>query len=386
MFWKYTLFESKLALNNRKNWAIALFFLMIFILLFMYSAKEQPPPSLYDQKEEEAQGMEALFHHIEAVRFNDEEATEVYDLLTKQSSLINMQRWYIGKGNDSEQFIDNGLELNELRLQVHELGNTGIPDYYIKSKAEILQETEILQFVKQHDLSLESESFLTSHIIENTFKSLSGLLFFIVVLIAGSEMLTFEQRHKSIFNGIPIPFMHKVTSKIVIYFFYIMIFLLAGFFVGLQYLAYKWGTVAFQFPILIYMNEDYIAVTIAQYIVYMFLAFLMITMIVLLGTILCNMIFKHAFATILAGVAVFLIPHLMVLAGWKVPVLSTIFYLDFASILEGEGAAALQSTSIDFINGYIWMAIVIVLLVGIIYILHKSSYAEGRLKASRKVA
>lgn len=386
MFWKYTLFESKLALNNRKNWAIALFFLMIFPLLFMYTASENAPKSLYEKKVEEAKDMETFFHYMDAVRFDDDEAAEVYGIVTKQASLINMQRWYIGSGDEPDQFIEDGLELNELRLQVHELGNVGVPDHYIKSKAEILQETAILEFIKKYELPLESESFLTSYFIEEAFKTISGLVFFIVVLIAGSEMLTFEQRHTSIFNGFPIRFMDKITSKIMIQFLSISIFLLAGFLIGLAYLDSKLAALDFQFPILIYVNGDYIAVTIAQYIVYMLIGFLMITMIVLLGAILCNMIFKHAFATILAGVAVFLIPHVMILAGWKIPVLSMISYLDFANILEGEAAIALQSPSIDFINGYIWMAIVLILLVGIIYILHKSSYAEGRLKASRKVA
>lgn len=386
MFWKYTLFESKLALNNRKNWVIALFFLMVFTLLFMYTASENAPKSLYEQKVEEAKDMEAFFHYMDTVRFDNEEAAGVYELVTKQASLINMQRWYIGSGDDSDQFIEDGLELNELRLQVHELGDIGVPAHYLKSKAEILRETAVLEFIKKYELPLESESFLTSYFIEEAFKSVSGLVFFIVVLIAGSEMLTFEQRHTSILNGFPIPFMHKITSKIIIHFILISVCLLAGFLIGLTYLDSKLEALDFQFPILIYMNGDYIAVTVAQYIIYMLLAFLMSTMIVLLGAILCNMIFKHAFATILAGAAVFLIPHLMMLAGWKIPVLSKISYLDFANILEGETAIVLQSPSLDFINGYIWMSLVLVMLVGIIYILHKSSYAEGRLQALRKVA
>ncbi|HLR10073.1 MAG TPA: hypothetical protein VK120_01665 [Sporosarcina sp.] len=379
MFWKYTLFESKLALHNRKNWVIALFFLLIFTLLFMYTTNEHPPSSLYDQKVAEAKELEATFHHLDAVRFDDEQAAEVYDLVTQQASLINMQRWYIGKGDDPEQYIDDGLTVNELRLQVHELGNTGIPKHYIKPKAEILKESAILQFVKQHDLSLDSDSFIPSDMIENAFRTISGLLFFMVLLITGSEMLTFEQRHRSIFNGIPIPFMQKIASKILIHFIWISICLIIGFFIGLIYVERQWGALAFQFPVLIYLNGDYMAVSIAQYSVYMFLALFMITLIVLLGAILCNMLLKHAFATILTGVAVFLIPHLMILGGWKIPILSTISYLDFAKILDGD-IATVVSPSMDFINGYLWMAFVLVILVGMIYTLHKRSYGRSRVK------
>lgn len=381
MFWKYTQFESKLAFKNRKNWMIALFFLMIFTLLFLYTEKEHAPPSLLDQKRSEAEDVQALFQHLDTIRFDDEQAADVYELVTQQASLINMQRWYIGKGDDPEHFIEDGLLLNELRLQVHALGNLGIPRHFIKSKDEILQETAMLEFVKKHDLKLDSESFVTSYMIETTFKTISGLLFIIVLLIAGSELLIMEQRHQSIFNGMPISFMQKITSKIVVYFIWISTFLTIGFLLGLTYIQYQWGIQAFKFPVYIYVNENYMAITIMQYSFYMLLALLMITLLMLAGSILLNMVFKHAFVTILIGLVIFLIPELLMLSSWKVPILSSLSYLDFASLLDGDIATRLESTSMDLIHGYIWLFFGFIITLGLIYGLHKMSYRKKGVSA-----
>src|SRR5699024_1462537 len=242
------------------------------------------------------------------------------------------------------------------------------------------------KYIQENDLPLESESFLTGYYFEKAFKAISGMLFFLVVLIAGSEMLTFEQRHESIFNGFPIPFMQKVASKVLIQFIYISILLFAGFYIGITYLKDKLELFDTDFPILIYSNGYYEAVSISQYAMYMLFAFLLIIIITLLGAVLCNMIFKNAFATILAGLGVFIIPYLMMLAGWKVPILSFIIYLDFFNVLAGEASMNLQYTSIDYIHGYIWLTGVIILLIGVIYAFHKGSYYKRREKETKHAA
>lgn len=161
MFWKYILFEGKLALGNRKNWLISLFFLAIFMLLFMYASLEEPQ-TLQEQKKEEADDMKETLKFMDDVREDDPEAAEVYDVLTEASSIINFQRYYIGSGFDPDEFIKDGLELNELRLQVHEMGNIGIPEHLIIPKKEILQEDAMLKYLQANDLLLESDSFIKS--------------------------------------------------------------------------------------------------------------------------------------------------------------------------------------------------------------------------------
>lgn len=49
MFWKFTLFELKLLLKNRKSWFIAVFLLLFFILFFLYYSQDTPQ-SLADRK------------------------------------------------------------------------------------------------------------------------------------------------------------------------------------------------------------------------------------------------------------------------------------------------------------------------------------------------
>ena len=60
MFWKYTLFETKLLLHNRKSWFVSSF-LFLFYLLFFINISQVEPTSLIDQKREEARIMNATF-------------------------------------------------------------------------------------------------------------------------------------------------------------------------------------------------------------------------------------------------------------------------------------------------------------------------------------
>lgn len=63
MFWKFSLFEIKLLLRNRKSAFIALFLLLFFPLFFMYYSQEEPE-TLTEQKRAETQASYAIFFII----------------------------------------------------------------------------------------------------------------------------------------------------------------------------------------------------------------------------------------------------------------------------------------------------------------------------------
>lgn len=373
MFWKYTLFETKLLLHNRKSWFVSSF-LFLFYLLFFINISQVEPTSLIDQKREEARIMNATFDHIEGQREDIPEISEIYDILTKQSSLINFQVYYLGIGDDSEQYIENGLELNQLRLKVHELGNTGIPDYLITPREEILKENALLQYMKDHQLPIGAASFLTNYYFVNALHAMSGLLFLSIILISGSELLVYEQRHRTLVKGFPISFMKKVHGKVAVQFICIYLFLLIGFLIGCTYAAKKLDATDFSFPILIYNTGDYEAVSTAQYLVYIFWGMLLVTMLLLYFSILLNMLFRNAFANILVGLGIFYLPDLFIVAGMNASFLHPIKFINIAGVLSGDLAIQFGNSSIDYKYAIVLLAAVTIFLNITIYLINTFSY------------
>lgn len=373
MFWKFTLFEMKLLLKNRKSWFIAAFLLLFFILFFLYYSQETPL-SLADKKRIETQTSYAMFDYLDQQRHDVPEVAEVYDYHTQIQSLLGMQVWHIAGGKDSEQYIKDGLEINKLRLQVHELGNAGIPDHLITPKEEILKEDALLHFIQDNNLPIESDSFATNHYFTSALGMMTGLLFLIIVLVSGNEMLIYEQRHQSVMRGFPLAFMHKVTSKVFIYSTHIYTFLLLGFFISSIFLSKKIEASEFSFPILIYQNENYLAVSTSQYLLYMFSGLALITILLILLSILLNMLFKNAFANILIGLGIFLLPDIAAAAGFKATFLHPIKFIDMSKVLSGELATTLGNGSIDYWNTMATLGIITILLITFIYAVNKYTY------------
>lgn len=373
MFWKFTLFELKLLSKNRKSWFIALFLLCFFVLYFMYYSQE-PPLSLVENKRAETQTSYAAFDYLDQQRHDLPEVAEVYEYHTQIQSLLGMQVWNIGNGNDSEQYIKDGLEINQLRLKVHELNNAGIPDHLITPKEDILKEDALLHYINDNNLPIESDSFATNHYFTNAFTMLTGLLFLAIVLISGNEMLIYEHRHQSVMRGFPLGFMHKISGKAMVHSIQIYIFLLLGFSIGSIYLARKINAGEFAFPILIYQNENYIAVPASQYLVYMFMGLALVTILLLLLSILLNMLFKNAFANILIGLGIFLLPDIAMAAGFKAAFLHPIKFIDISKVLSGELATELGNYSIDYLFAMCVLGVIIILLFTVIYALNKFTY------------
>lgn len=372
MFWKYTRFEIKLLLGNRKSWFIALFLLLFFLVYFAYYSQIEPL-SLIEQKRIEKEEMNVIFENVEYLLDDIPEVAAVHENLLKQSSLINFQVYYLGIGEDSQQYIENGLELNQLRLEAHELGNKGIPEHLIKSKSEILKEDALLHYIKDNQLPIEEGSFVTNHYFLNVLTTMSVLLI-LIILISGNELLLSEKRHASVVKGFPLSFLKKVTSKVVVHFMFIYSFLIIGFLIGGYYLISKLEVTDFSFPILIYQNENYIAVSTLQYLIYMFLGMAVVIILLLYFSILLNMLFHNAFANILIGLGVFALPDLMMATGLNLNFLYFIKYIDIASVLSGEIATKAASPSIDYMYVLSMLVIMVLIVIGIIAALNRYMY------------
>lgn len=384
MFWKYLLFETKLLLHNRKNWLLGIGLILFFPLYYsQYSQTDIKDMQML--KNEEAKHFHTVFNAFPEEMRETAEGEATYTNLTQQSSLINMQRFYLWKKDDYDKYIEDGIKLNELRLELHELGNKGIHTNYVIPKDEIQKELAILRYYKVHKLPLVPNPFVASNYLPVALNLISGLLFCLFVLIIGSSMLLIDQQHRSVVGGFPISFMQKVSGKVAIHLLQVMLFLGLGVFVGGYYVARKteWGN--FIAPVLIYQDMDFIAVSTIRYITYMFISFALIALFLLLVFVLINVMTKNLYATILTMIVILLLPDLISVAGVTFNWLYPLKFIDISSVLNGEAAMEFGNEKLDFKHSYSWLVGLNLIAAAVLYGRNKLLYirkGEAALKTN----
>ena len=382
MFWKYFLFEAKLLLHNRKNLFLGFSLLLFFPVFFIYNSQTEPE-TLKDLKKTEASMIKSTLNQFPDTQKDTPEGAEIHDSLLKQSSLVNFQIFYLRSDETREEYIENGLLLTQLRLRAHELDNMGIPKHLILSKEEILIEDTLLRYIQKHELPLQPDPFTASRYLVVALNTLSGLLFYFFAIVSGSEMLVYEQRHRTVVNGFPISFMKKINSKISVHFLQIGTFLVIGFLFGGIFASRKSGVGDFSYPILIYKNGGFEAISTTRYLLYVFLAMALITIMLLYISVLLNLIFKNAYANVLIGLGVFLLPDLLRTMGVNSTLLQPIKYVEFSNVLSGALAVQLGNSQIDYWHSIIWLLILSLLMIAIIYAKSKFEYI-GKIKEPKK--
>lgn len=365
MFWKYLLFELKLLLSNRKNWLLGIVLLLFSPLYFLiYSQAE--PETLQGKKKNEAAVFETIFFQFSDALRETPEGEEIYNNLTKQVSLINMQRFFLTRSED-DQYIDNGLKLNELRLQMHESGNKGIPPYLVVPKEEIFKEDALLRYNKKHQLPLQPDPFVASNYLPVALNAMSGLIYCLFVLIAGSGMLAHEQQNRSVVSGFPISFMKKINGKVGIHFIQIFLFLILGLLLGGIYVSQKTASGNFASPVLLFQNGDFVAVSTIHYLAYMLIALVLITLLLLYGTALLNLLIRNVYATVLILVGVFFLPDLLITTGIEMTWLHPIKYIDIGAVLTGELAEKFGNSKLDYKHAFVWLIALNLIALSILY-------------------
>lgn len=373
MFWKYLLFETKLLLHNRKNWLLGIG-LILFFPLYYTQYSQLDIKDMQRLKNEEAEHMFTVFNAFPEDLRETAVGEATYNNLTQQSSSINMQRFYLWKKEDYDKYIEEGLKLNELRLELHELGNKGIHPNYVIPKDEIQKDMAILRYYKVHKLPLVPDPFVASNYLPVALNMLSGLLFCLFVLIIGSSMLVNDQQHQSVVGGFPISFMQKVSGKVAIHLVQVLLFLVLAVLIGGYYIAQKteWGN--FITPVLIYQDMDFVAVSTIRYLTYMFIAFALIALFLLLVFVLINVMTKNLYATILTMIVILLLPDLISVTGATFNWLYPLKFIDIGSILNGEAAAEFGNEKLDFKHSYSWLVGLNLLAAAILYGRNKLLY------------
>ncbi|WHT48982.1 hypothetical protein QNH10_04635 [Sporosarcina thermotolerans] len=199
------------------------------------------------------------------------------------------------------------------------------------------------------------------------------------VLLMASSILLHDQQHPTVMNGFPISFMQKVSSKVTIHFFQVVVFIIASVLIGGYYVSKKTGWGNFKTPVLIYQDADFVAVSMLRYIFYMFVAFALISLFLLLAFILINEITKNLYGTILLLLVVLLAPEFLSIAGVETNWLYPLKYIDIGAVLNGDAAMEFGIEKLDFRHSYGW-------LIGLNVIITAILYARNKLLHLRRVA
>lgn len=381
MSWNYFLFELRLLMSTKKNWLLGVALISFFPLYYLHYGGTE----IKDQqqiKNEEAQLYSSVFNYLTEELLETPEGEEIYNNLTQQASLVNAQRFVLWKGDaDNVEFIDSGLQLNELRLRIHELGNEGIPDFYVIPKAEIYKESALLSYYKEHDLSLVSNPFVASTYLPDALKVISGLLFSLFVLLIGSNMYLHDHQKRTVMGVFPVTFMQKVISKVSIHFLQTLIFLVIGVLVGGLFVSSKTGWGNFKAPVLLFEDGGFLAISTTRYLVYMFIALALIALLLLFSTALMNILTKNVYVSILTILLVLAIPTILNFAGFPTNWLRAIHFIDISSIMTGETALGMKSDTLDYKHAISWLVGLNVFLLSVLYVKNKLTY-RGQVRVS----
>ncbi|WP_336822119.1 hypothetical protein [Sporosarcina sp. USHLN248] len=380
MFLTYLRFEWKLLLQSRKNSLLGVAVIIFFPLYYLHYSQLDIEDMQF-LKNEEAGHIQTIFNAFPEELRETTEGEKIYNNLTQQSSLINMQRFYLWKKEDDAKYIEDGLLLNELRLELHDLGNKGIHPNYIVPKEEIYKETARLQYYREHKLSLQPDPFVASNYLPVAIDQVSGLLFCLFVLLMGSSMMLHDQQKKTVMSGFPISFMQKMHGKVLIHFIQIMFFIIAGVFVGGAFVALKAGWGNFNSPVLIYEGGQFITVSVSRYFLDMLIAFALITLLLLYATAFLNNMTKNLYATVLTLLGIIVLPDLMATAGITADFLQPIKFIDIGSVLSGEAAMKFGNDKMDFKHTFAWLLILNVIVVFLLYGWNKWKHVR-KLKSS----
>lgn len=353
--------------------------LILFFPLYYSHYSQLDLVDIREVKNEEAENFPKILDKFPGSVWQTEEGKEIRANLVKQSSVLNMQRLYLrndgngnpdgffGAGLNFDKYFDAGLELNELRLDLHRRGNKGIQKEYIVPIDEILKENALFRYHKEHELSLIQDPFKASNYIPVALSLISGVMFCLLVLLAGSSMLLNDQHHPSVMNGFPITFMQKAFSKVGVHFLQIMLFLCASIVIGGYYVASKtaWGD--FRTPVLIYQDTDFIAISMLRYLFYMLVAFGLITLLLLFTFLLVNLVTKNLYAAIVIILFVLLSPQLLLIAGVETNWLYPLKFIDISAVLSGDAAKEYGIEKLDFKHAYSWLFVLNLLVISILY-------------------
>src|SRR5690625_99718 len=371
MLYRYSKFELKILLRNYKQLFLGLVIILFFPIYFQIYLDSEPE-TLLRKKYAEKETQSIIVNTLPLNLRETEEGEELFKNYTEQLSIINMQIFYLNSnyGREMSEYITEGLRLNELRMEMHELGNPYVSNKLTIPIEEIEKENEFLNYLASNNLQEEDNPFVTSQFMLTSFDLLSGIFLFLIILIICSDMLVYEKAHQTVMRALPISFATKATSKILLHFIFITFCLILGILLGVfrSSTAEGWGN--FSYPTLIYMKDGFVAIPIMKYVSYVLFAICIAIFMTVVLTLILSVFVQNMYGVALAGIGVFFLPDLLNILGLKANFFNPIKYIDVSGVLSGRLAMKFGDVSITYWNSILSMVLFTIILMGIIYVYH----------------
>lgn len=382
MFWEYSSFEWKMMLFEKRNWFLA-FLALFFFAINYFGLNETSTDNLYSEKRDEAVRAGDSVDLFSEEAKGLPEGEEIYQNLLSELSALNMQRYFATENNYSE-FIEQGRLINQLRLRNEELNYIGMYESYIVPATDVQKDEAFLSYIEENQMPLIEEGYAASRYLIDTLTNISGLIFYVFIIVVSHRILIYERSHQTILRGLPISKTQKVHSKFLVYFMS-MVGLLALCF-GLAFLvgALGDGTGDFRYPRLIYLNGEFQAISTTLYLTYLFLGLVVVTGVVVLLSILLNILIPNGYATIFIAIGLYFTSALFSIIGLNQIPFQLFQFVDIERVLSGDVAIALGNSQLDFIRVLVILCVFMMILWGMIYLLQNRTYL--RKKRSEAVA
>ncbi|TSB47354.1 ABC transporter permease subunit [Alkalicoccobacillus porphyridii] len=382
MFRRFAAFETKLLFLTKRNWFLGLV-VFLFFGLFYYTYHDTDMENLYHEKQYESGSVNYQIDFFPEDLREQPEGEEVYQNLLAELSAVNMQIWHL-RENELEEYIEQGRLINANRLRNYELDNIGIHERLIVPIEQIHKDEAFLSYMEEHQLPLMTDEQGSSDYLVDALTTISGLYLFVFIIVFASSIVVYEKTHQTIMHGFPLSAINKILAKFSVYFTSTLLILALGIGVAFLISYLEAGTGSFLYPVTIYFNGEYQAVSTGIYIFYVFAGLTIGIGAVLFLTILLNMLVKNTYATIFIAIALFFVADLLTIFHWTIPWLHVSSFLDVPYVLSGEMALDLGNSQVDIRYAMIVLLAFIFVQWLLISLLHKKPYLNKQ--RSEKVA
>ncbi len=368
-----TKWEWKKLLRDWKT-RILLGAFLTFFASFSLFYQQQSVSFPEEQMSEQYKNIHQLFNSVPSSEFSGEVGEEVYDILAELQMLYGMQLYILTKqdGNTIAGFEDSfsdyleyGTRVASNQERLLELDEFAYSDYlrnFIPNEATIRQDVVFYDYMQEHDLEIEWNSFSASNIFLQEVNVMIGFcLFLFIALLAGDRFTRDQTRNWSITQGIPISWRKQWHTRAMQLWTLIWAVSIVGLAISYFVSLFLETPGSLWYPVMVLLPSGYAAIAIWQYALLAIGMGMLLSYFLLLLTLGLSWVFRTVYLTITLAMAVYAIPMLwqtvQPFSSWQ-PSL----YLHIEPVLSGAWAEATGLPSITFWKG-------ILLIIGLILLL-----------------
>ncbi|MFC6464670.1 hypothetical protein ACFP65_06690 [Marinilactibacillus sp. GCM10026970] len=376
----YLLFETKRFLKETKNKLMFVIF-VIFLLYVYFLIAIQGSGNIEQEQAEQMNASRVAISSIAATNSENEETSALYDNIYQQQQLLSQQDNGI-RFEDRDWYLDSSIELAQLQIDLYDYDEFNDLDTPLRSVIPSIHTArkDLARFVyiRDNDIPIMYERDNAAGFMMLYFSTFGVAAFLFLLLYSGS-LLTNDLEHETMVKGYPVTHRQKVISKILIYTVasFFSIFTITGL-VVLTIWAIK-GSGDFTYPMIIYNQGFYQAISIAQYTLIYFSYLVILTIHVVSFSAFLNILLKNVYATLLGGAVCFAIP--LVAQNWIDGLRWTpIPYYNPFAILSGDTAYLANQEHLTLVYGgsilLVWSMLFLIIVYAINSLENKSHSIE----------